>query len=89
MADYTKEGMHKRYLELCAKRDATYAAKAGLEEELDKANAKCEAARIMAASIAKEIDERFLTPEHFALKKEIALIAKVLSERGGLLAAEE
>lgn len=89
MSNYTKEGMFERYKQLCAQRDKTYALKADLETKLDAANARCEQARLEAAAIAKEIDEKYLTPAHFALKKEISLIAKVLSERDGLLAKKD
>ena len=89
MTGFTEESMFERYKQLCAQRDKTYSLKAGLEKRLDEANARCEEARLEAAAIAKEIDEKYLTPAHFALKKEIALLAKVLSKRDGLLATKD
>jgi hypothetical protein len=83
---YTEEGMLARYNDLCARRDAVYAKQKPLEEALAKANAECEAARIKAASLAAEIDKEF-GQDWFALKKEIALLARNLGKPNGPLAS--
>ena len=85
--EFTEQNLKARYDELCAKRDAVYAKQKPLEDELAKLNAEAEAARIKAAAVAAKIDEMWVEANWFALKKEIALIAKTLSPPNGPLAS--
>ena len=85
--EFTEQNLKARYDELCAKRDAVYAKQKPLEDELAKLNAEAEAARIKAAAVAAKIDEMWVEANWFALKKEIALIAKTLSRPNGPLAS--
>lgn len=86
--EFTEEKMVERYKQLTAQRDAVYAKQKPLEEQLAKAVAKAEAARVEAAKIAAEIDKDF-GQSWFALKKEIALLAKNLGRPNGPLAVKE
>lgn len=85
--EFTEQNLKARYDELCAKRDAVYAKQKPLEDALAKANAEAEAARVKAAEIAAQIDAQWVEANWFALKKEIALIAKTLSRPNGPLAS--
>jgi uncharacterized coiled-coil DUF342 family protein len=83
--EFTEQKLLERYQQLCAQRDATYAQTAPLEKELEKLNAKAEEFRVKAAEVASQIDA-LLDANHFARKKEIALLAKTLGRPNGPLA---
>lgn len=85
--EFTEQNLKARYDELCAKRDAVYAAQKSLEAELAVFNAEAESARVKAAETAAKIDAQWKEANWFALKKEIALIAKTLSRPNGPLAS--
>lgn len=85
--EFTEKNLKARYDELCAKRDAVYASQKSLEADLAVFNAEAESARVKAAEIAAQIDAQWVEANWFALKKEIALIAKTLSRPNGPLAS--
>ena len=85
--EFTEHTLKARYEELCAKRDAVYAAQKPLEAELAQYNAEAEAARVKAAEVAAKIDAQWQEANWIALKKEIALLAKTLSRPNGPLAS--
>lgn len=84
--EYTEEKMLERYKVLVAKRNENYAAKEALERKLEILNLEAQEKLAEARVIAKEIDEKYLNQAHFALKKEIALLARNLGRPGGPLA---
>ena len=84
--EFTEEKLLERYKELVAKRDATYQSVAPLEAKLEELNEITNRYRAEAAVVAAEIDKS-LDQAHFALKKEIALIARTLSRPNGPLAS--
>ena len=86
MTAFTEDTMLARYKELCAKRDSVYAKQKPLEDKLAAKVSEIEKARLEAEAISKEIDKDF-GQEWFALKKEIALLARTLSRPNGPLAS--
>lgn len=68
----------KRYLDLVDQRDAVNAQVAPLQEQLDAANEKVNAAQAEALALAAQIDELRGREKWIELKKEIALLSRAL-----------
>lgn len=68
-----------RYQELCAQRDAVNEQNAPLEAQLAAANAEVMAAQDRANALAAEIDNNRGRDAWIAMKKEIGILAKMVS----------
>lgn len=73
------ETLKARYAELCARRDSVNQQIAPLQEKLDAANARAQAANSEAYELALEISRVRGGQAWIDLKKEIAVLANALS----------
>lgn len=69
-----------RYAELTAKRDAVNKLTAPLQLKLDAANARAQKAQAEANALALEIQEKRGNGAWIALKKEIGILATILTK---------
>lgn len=88
MSDYSKEAMFKEYQRLTGLRDAKLDEVSHLTEALEAANTKMDKARIEASSIASQIGDAKGGQEWLDLKKTIAVLARALQGKDGLLASK-
>lgn len=74
--------MGQRLAELCALRDQVNALNAPIEVQLNQVNAQIEALRLQAMALAEQVDANRGGGERwFALKREIGMLAQVMSGR--------
>jgi hypothetical protein len=70
-----------RLVELMSIRDAVNEANAPLEDELEQANLRAEAARLEAEALASQIDDNRGRIKWFGLKREIRQLVNALQGR--------
>lgn len=75
----TGEAIKARYKALTEFRDKTNKEIAPLKAKLEKAAAEAERCRIIAADIAKDIDNARGGPRWLSIKKEIGVLANLIS----------